>query len=387
MAGDIDTGMDKGEMKLLLMKSKKEPLSCAFGQGDDKTTALLMLDKVKQPKGVEKELTKKFPKANNTRFGTAYVDVDEDAKQVEFRINKPISGVARKLVKTLKGTGFTKVVIMLDDGSLVEKESGEEEGVPPQPGVTAKQPETEGGESEDAEATGTVPPGPPPPPPPPQPQAAKPDPAELTKQLAELIQRIPGVLAITPGLKDQLTKSATDARVNLKTGNLVYAATYIDQLRLALDNAPKAKETTPPTAPPLPPGAPKETYEKSRDLWLATRSRLESDIEKLRAEIVATYKEEDGLAAKLDAAYRTRVTPVLQTLDDSLAIKLGDAAKAADPQARAALVTEARTILQGHKAFVSGDATIGDLDANPFVPLQLRAMVGGMVDALIKTVH
>jgi len=359
MAAEVKTGMEKPDMKRLLMKSKEEPVNCAFGQGDDNTMALLMLDKVKQPKAVEKELTKEFPNAKNTRWGTAAVDTEVDPKLVRFIINKPVSSMARKLVKTLKGTGYTKVELLLEDGSPIEAYTEQEEG---QPAAVAGEP-----------------------PPPPGPAEAKPDPAALARALAELIKRIPAVLAVTPGLKDQLSKLATDANVNLKTNNLVYAATHIESLRRALDNAPQGPAPAP-SAQPASPAAGAVAYGKSRLAWLAARKKVEGDIEKLRGEIVATYKA-DGIADKLDAAYRSRVAPVLSTLDESLADKLDEATNATDPAKRAALVQDARAILQRYQQFLASDDTINELDTNPFVPLQIRATIAGTLDTLSKAVR
>jgi hypothetical protein len=124
---DINTGMSKEEMKRLLLKSKQEPVNCAFGQGAEANVALLTLDRVKEPKTVERELGKQFPDAKNTRWGTAFVDVDDNPKLVKFLINKAASGMAKKLAKTLKGTGFTKVVILLADGTPVETYGEEDE--------------------------------------------------------------------------------------------------------------------------------------------------------------------------------------------------------------------------------------------------------------------
>ena len=101
---DVDTGMDKQEMKKLLMVSKKQPVNCAVAQGGGKSAAfaMLMLDKVKASKALVKDLEKKFPDAKAPLFGTASVDPDVDPKLVRFMVNKPASGIARKLTKTLK---------------------------------------------------------------------------------------------------------------------------------------------------------------------------------------------------------------------------------------------------------------------------------------------
>ena len=116
MAAELKTAMDKGELKKLLAASKKQPVNCAMAQGDGRTTALglIMLDRVKTPKAVEKELIKQFARAKNPRWGTAVVNTDEDPKLVRFTINKAVSGMANRLVKSLKGTGFTKVSLVLE---------------------------------------------------------------------------------------------------------------------------------------------------------------------------------------------------------------------------------------------------------------------------------
>jgi hypothetical protein len=377
MAAKVETGMEKNEMKLELGKGTPEkPVNCAFGgHPDQKTFAVLMVDKVKGSKAVLKDLVTKFKDASSPRYGVAFVDV-EDTKLVKFRINTTVSGAAKKLVKTLKGTSFKKVEILLDDGTVVDShtEEDEEEGVEAQDSEDPeKQPTTETSENEPEPVTATT--GGAPPRPPAQPQQ-KPefDKAALTQEWNELVKRLPEAIGKAPLLKEQLGKYATDAQINLKTNNLAYAKVGIDQLRRALD-AVKAGAT----------GAGKETLEKSSKLWHATRDKLQSEIEKLRGEILTTY-EKSGMADQLDAAYQNRVSAVFDMLDDSLSDKLDAAAKLIDPAPRAQLVAEAKTMIQNHKTFVASDETITELDANPFVPLQLRATATGMLAALEKAV-
>jgi hypothetical protein len=380
MAKELDTGMDKQDMKRLLMKSKSEPVNCSFATGDlDKTVALLMLDKVKAPKAVDKDLQKKFPNAGNTRWGTASVDIENDPKLVVFTINKPISGIARKLAKTLKGTGFSKVEIVLEDGSPVERHSEEEEipaGVaadisPTQP-VMPVAPPSPGA----AAAAAAVPP------------AVAPkhpehlDPSALAHALAGLIKRIPQAVAAAPNLQDELTRLASDANANLKTHDLPGAAMGIDALRRLLDDPASG-------SPPIqaPPGAPRSTsYAKLRAVWLAARKKVETDIEKLHQECLAAYAQE-GIAPQLDAGFRARIAPVLATLDESLAQKLAQAAAAPDEAEQATLAKQAHEILLGYMRFVAEDKIIGELDKNPFVPLQIGATLTGTLDALNKSMR
>jgi hypothetical protein len=124
MPAELKAAMEKGELKKLLARSKKEPVSCAVGMGDGRKSevGLILLDRIKAPKAVLKELEKEFPEAANTRFGTAVVDVDTDPKLVLLQLNRPASGIGKKLIKSLKGTGFSKVRVVLDDGSVAEQE-------------------------------------------------------------------------------------------------------------------------------------------------------------------------------------------------------------------------------------------------------------------------
>src|SRR3954447_19849059 len=121
---EVDRGMDVGEMKRLLTKSKPEPVNVAVGQ--DGKNAVMMLHKMKQPKAVSKDLEGKFKDLKNARWGTAFVDTEDDPKLVILTLNRAASGLGAKLKKTLKGTGFSKVRIQLEDGT-VDEDVGEEE--------------------------------------------------------------------------------------------------------------------------------------------------------------------------------------------------------------------------------------------------------------------
>jgi hypothetical protein len=157
------------------------------------------------------------------------VDTDDDPTLVKFMLNKAVTSMARRLVKTLKGTGFRKVQILLEDGSPVEVAAEEEA-------------------AEQANANGAQ-------------AAAKPDATALAAALAELVQRIAGV--DDPTRKEALAKQAREANVNIKLGNLTYAAAGIESLRRALDAVPVPGTTDAaavnadiPPPPPPPPEAP-----------------------------------------------------------------------------------------------------------------------------------
>lgn len=375
MAAPVNTGMEKQEMKRLLAQTKqtKEPINCAIGMmAKQPAVGLFMLDKVKGPKAVEQTLNKTFSDASNTRFGTAIVNPEEDPKKVKLTINRAVTGMAKRLVKTLKGTGITKVQILLEDGTVVEDYAEEDE--------EAEQQEAHGEET-------TAPQPPPVPQPSSQPQQqARPDAGALARELAELVKRIPDVVALAPGRKDALTKFATDANVQIKTNNLVYARATLTQLAQALQAAVREAAANKQTTAPQPPGAGAVAYGKARLAWIAARKKIETDIDKLRQEIAATYQA-DGIAGELEQAYEKRVQPVLQTLDESLADKLDEAMNATDPAKRAQLVAEAKAIMQRYDQYLAGESLIADLDGNPFVPLAIRQTLTGTLAVLEKTVH
>lgn len=106
-------GMDVQALKKLLVRSKKEAVNCALAQGDAKTggLGLVLLDKIELPKQLMKSLKEQFPTSRSPCFGTASIDVDKDPKLVTFRVNRRVPGLDRRMRKSLKGTGFTKVEI------------------------------------------------------------------------------------------------------------------------------------------------------------------------------------------------------------------------------------------------------------------------------------
>ena len=205
MATVPSTGMNKAEMKQLLMKATPEnPISFAFAVGKEPGLALLKMDKIKSPKACLKMLADEFEESKTPGWGT--VTVDEGL--VKFSVNKAVSGIARRLTKTLKGTGFRKVEILLEDGSVVDGASEEEEdqAADDTPGVLAQagaaEPERQDGAALEA----------------------------LRTSLANLIKQIPAISAANPGAKDGLMKLATAANGALKTGKLPEAAAMIKAL-------------------------------------------------------------------------------------------------------------------------------------------------------------
>lgn len=402
MAAELKAAMEKAELKKLLVKSKKEPVNCALAQGDGKTTALalIMLDKVKGPKAVEKDLLKEFPEAKNPRFGTAFVDVDEDPSLVKITINKAISGMAKRLVKSLKGTGFKKVQLLGEDGSMLEAD--EEEDEQGQPQATAARSRGEQPQPPPATADAGQP----------QPTATAPpadasqssDPAasdasytsgqdikRLTETLVGLVKRLPPIIAADPSQQSTLTGLAGQAKAALTGRDLDAAATHIEDLRSAIERVglpatDAANKDAPAKQQPAANGPNAAVIGKSRLAWVAARQKVESEIGKLHDAISEVYRDH-GAAEHLEKAFQSRVEGMLSTLDQSLAEKLDEVNQAANAGDRARLVGEAQEIMQRYQDYLSSEPLIAKMDSNPFAPVAVHKTLTATLAALSKTVR
>src|SRR5262245_38681542 len=107
-------GMQRKEIKRMLKLARKKPVHAAFALGSD-GKPIVVLDKRKQPRALEKSIKDQAPDAKNHHWGSVSINPDEP-KLARFVVNKPASGMARRLVIALKGTGCNKVQIVLEDG-------------------------------------------------------------------------------------------------------------------------------------------------------------------------------------------------------------------------------------------------------------------------------
>ncbi len=222
-AADEPAGMERADIKRHLRFAKDEPVSVAFALGGD-GKAIMQFDRRKPGRALEKQLKDAAPDSKSHRWGTALVDPNDD-KTVCFTVNKAGGGLARKLIVALKGTGFNKVKIQLDDGTEVEAhEEADTEG-------------TEGDEAKPAAAPAAAAATPAEP----SPAAAnQPNPAALAKDLTDLVKRMLAVIAKDPTQKAALAELATDAQASLKRGDLDQASAGIDILREAVKDGEAA---------------------------------------------------------------------------------------------------------------------------------------------------
>jgi hypothetical protein len=127
-------------------------------------------------------------------------------------------------------------------------------------------------------------------------------------------------------------------------------------------------------------------YAKSRLAWLAARAEVERGIAALRQELARTFAK-DGFAAELDKAYASAVSPILGTLDETLADQLDAALNATEPGERQKRVGEAQATIARYRAFVAEEAFLAGLDDNPLVPLAITKTLTSTLDGLAAAVR
>lgn len=347
-----DDIMTPAAMKPILVKSKQEPASCALALTADKQGVLLLHKKSKPRKlmGTLKAEASKIKlnvESATFRFGTVEVDPDVDPTLVTFRVNKDVPGTfGPRFRERTKQAGFPKVQFVVDE-ALNEEPEEETEGA----AQTTEAPET----------------------------PAQQDWGGLMSTLIGLIGGIKAAAGGDAGVLGTLSKLATEASNAVKAkADYVGATGLVDRLKEASSSSHASSP-----APEVKAGT--AAYAKSRLAWLATRKRLESDINKLASEIVATY-EDEGVGQDLASAYTSWVGPVLSALDDRLADALDAAANAADAAERTKLVADAKTLIVEYTAFLNSDPRIAELDDNPFLPLAIRSTVGGTLSTLSKAI-
>lgn len=389
-----EMAMEKAELKQLLVRSKKEPVNCAVAQAKEPAFALILLHKVKQPKALSKQLEGDFKDAKNFRWGTAFVDVDDNPKLVVFKLNKPAPGIARKLVKSLKGTGFTKARLQFDDGSAPEEHDDEAaEEATAEPGAAAPAAADAAAPAQpaaapqaaanDAPAPAAAPQAAPAAAPQ-QAQPAGPDAGELQHTLAGLIER---VKQVDQNARAALAKLATDANTSLKNKDLNGAAALIGQLKDALNNAASGAQPQAAPAQPAPangqadPAKAATTFTKSSMAWTATRKKIDSEVAKLSAALQQAYAE-DGLADEVTKQFKQRLDPVLAKFDAGLAQTLDAASNATDAQQRAQLVAQAKQQISSYQQFLGQEPLLQQLQNNPFVPITVLPTLEATLTAL-----
>ena len=401
---DTEKGMDVADMKRLLSKSKQEPVNVAVGLSGK--GAVMMLHKTKQPKAVSKMLEEQHDDVKNLRWGTAFVDVDADAKLVILTLNRAAPGMGTKLKKTLKGTGFSKVRIQDESGAVLEDVAEEEEGQ-----------ETDGQQAAPNGQADAAPTAERPQTPPdsgqPAPQAApqsgeKFNPAALTKRLGELVKQMLPLMRSDPDRAAELKQLAAQAQTALRGGDEQAALQAVDAFERALTGgtqagggaqagaaaagaaAGAATEATGADgaagAAGAAGGAAVQALQQSRVAWVSARQKIEDEIGKLH-DAMAKHYDGHAFGTDLDKIFSSKIEPILSSLDHTLADKLDEVGKATDPAERSKLAGEAQKVIDRYEQFVGSDPTLAQIDKNPFVPTAIVDTVTSSLNAVKQSVQ
>jgi len=262
--------------------------------------------------------------------------------------------------------------------------------------------------------------------------ASKPDKATVARRLAELVKRLVAALPSRPANADAMRKAATEGQAAVKSGDLAAAGKAADTLEQLLGNpasdgdagatavargagqqdtgaenigagttqsgsaAPGAatngvelpgsgqggraaaevadkRGTAAATAPNGP------LFGKASALWDGVRGKLERDIEAVMKAVAAEPAVEKEWVQEI----HSHVEPVIKGLDDSLAKKLAEIAKATGG-GHGKLVQEAQEIMSRYRAFVDENPMIAHLDANPLKKIAIRTTVDQALASLSR---
>jgi hypothetical protein len=259
---DENPGMGKDELKKSLKLAKRRHMHVALALGGD-GKPIIMMDKMKKGQPLYGELHKKAKDAKAPKWGAVEID-KQDPKRAIFILNKGGGGLARKLIVALKGTGYNKVTIKLEDGTVDEDETGEDDGIAmdgdddqdddadtDEQGVSADAPAADDETTQQNASSSSD-------------QSAQPtqsqdttdttaspdtsstsndqssqqngqlDAGALAKQLTTLVGQMVKAIGADPTKKVALTEMAVSARESLKQGDLQAASAAMDNLRAAM---------------------------------------------------------------------------------------------------------------------------------------------------------
>jgi hypothetical protein len=190
-------------------------------------------------------------------------------------------------------------------------------------------------------------------------------------------------------IKDNLVKLSGEIVRLLKSKDALSAALSLDVLQDEVDRANNAPQETA-TAAAAPASAPASpaalaTLDKTKMAWKATRGAIEKQLDTLQGKMAEAY-DGHGFAADLEKVFKSKVEPMMETLDHSLAEVLDEVSKASDAAEQVKLVKDAQKIISKYESFLAGEPLIKQLDKNPFVPLQIEATLTKTLETLSKSV-
>lgn len=288
--------------------------------------------------------------------------------QLEFLLDSSPAGLSKKLrAAILAQTGLrTKVLVHFGDETETDGEDLEEGGgdgvLPTTKTVTTA--------ATTAAAT----------------KATEPDPGIAFKtRLIELLPLIKGAAAANQLAAPDIKLKASEAGMLASKKDFSRANAVLDEVDVLLRQgqmSPSEAQKPPETKPTGSVISPAVAFTQARLAWDQTRKKIQSDLRKLEAAILAQCEAEPDAA---DIAAGTKnLYSLLESLDERLIDKLDEALNAPDAAQRLALHTQARNVVDEYLAFVARDPLMQDIDNNGFASTSILSSVSASLK-LIST--
>lgn len=259
-------------------------------------------------------------------FGAIWVD----GSDLILQLDKPMSGLVKKLRVPVKACGFKarNIVLMSDDGSVFEKDAdAQDDGEPA--------------------------------------AAAAADDAALVARLKTLVPRVTALAASPESKAAKLL--ASEAGVFLRKGDLAKAGELLSKaeaLMARLDGPAAAGAKV----------APKVLYTQTRLAWDGVRKHVQAELRKVEAAVLAESANEPDFSV-IQGNVKMLYT-VLDRLDDRLIDVLDEALNAEVDAQRKAHQKQALGLVDEYLAYVnSGDPFLEAIDDNGFVDVQLLSVL------------
>jgi hypothetical protein len=118
--------------------------------------------------------------------------------------------------------------------------------------------------------------------------------------------------------------------------------------------------------------------------WNQTRSYVNQQIKRLQSAIASEMRDEPDIGDI--TANLGNLEDLLEVLDDSLGVKLGELRGTMDVAKKAVLSQEAKGIVARFQKYVAEDGLMNEIDDNGFIPLDIKPRVAAALDSVLATI-
>ena len=119
-------------------------------------------------------------------------------------------------------------------------------------------------------------------------------------------------------------------------------------------------------------------------VWNAARAYVGQQVKKLQQAIIA-QTEDEADAAEIKANIGN-LEALLELLDDSLSVKLGQLRATTDPTEKEAISQEAKAVVEKFRGTLAGNALFNEIDDNGFIPLDIAPKVTAALAAVSEAI-